>query len=61
MSIMSSFGRMAHEYRAARARYRTERAVRELPLELQKDIGWPDAYDSRHARKLAPAQWAVGR
>lgn len=45
MSILSSIGRMKNEYNAARARYRTERAIRSLPIELRKDIGWPEATD----------------
>ncbi|AWC23504.1 hypothetical protein WHT83_18890 [Aminobacter sp. P9b] len=46
MSILSSIGRIASEFNAARARYHTARSVRSLPLELQKDIGWPEAFDS---------------
>lgn len=42
MSILSSIGRIATEFNAARARYQTERALRSLPAELQKDIGWPE-------------------
>lgn len=47
MSILSMIGRIANEFSAARARYQTERSIRALPLELQKDIGWPETYDSR--------------
>ncbi|WP_378950342.1 hypothetical protein [Mesorhizobium sp. ANAO-SY3R2] len=47
MSILSTIGRIANEFSAARARYQTERSIRALPLELQKDIGWPEALDSR--------------
>ena len=47
MSILSSIGRLATEFSAARARYQTERAIHALPIELQKDIGWPDVYESR--------------
>lgn len=47
MSILSMIGRIANEFGAARARYRTERSIRDLPFELQKDIGWPGAADSR--------------
>jgi hypothetical protein len=45
MSILSSIGRIAAEFKAARARHQTERTVRSLPIELQKDIGWPDAFE----------------
>ena len=47
MSILSSIGRFATEFSAARARYQTERAIHALPIELQKDIGWPDTYENR--------------
>ncbi|MEI8702464.1 hypothetical protein LRP31_12980 [Mesorhizobium mediterraneum] len=42
MSILSSVGRIATRYSAARARYRSERAILSLPIELRKDIGWPE-------------------
>ena len=52
MSILSSIGRLAVEFSAARARHQTERTIRSLPVELQKDIGWPDAFykDSGYRR-----------
>lgn len=56
MSILSTLGRLASEYSAARARYMTERAVRALPPELRKDIGWPDTYDRR--TRLGVGTWA---
>jgi len=43
MSILSSLGRLAAEISEHRARNRTERAIGALPVELRKDIGWPDA------------------
>ena len=52
MSILSIIGRFAAEYSEARARYLTERSIHSLPIELQKDIGWPDAYESRNARRF---------
>ncbi|WP_164759191.1 MULTISPECIES: hypothetical protein [unclassified Mesorhizobium] len=42
MSILSSVGRIATRYSAARARFRSERAILSLPIELRKDIGWPE-------------------
>lgn len=45
MSILSSIGRIATEYSAARTRARTERVLRSLPIELRRDIGWPEATD----------------
>lgn len=46
MSIFSSIGRIASELNTARARFNTARSIRSLPIELQKDIGWPEAFDS---------------
>ena len=45
MSILSSVSRMAAHYAANRARYRSERALLSLPIELRKDIGWPEIID----------------
>lgn len=47
MSILSTIGRLATEFSAARTRYQTERSIRSLPFELQKDIGWPETFDSK--------------
>ena len=52
MSILSAIGRLAAEYNEARARYLTERSIHSLPIELQKDIGWPDAYETRNSRRF---------
>jgi hypothetical protein len=52
MSILSTIGRLAAEYSQARARYLTERSINSLPVELQKDIGWPDAYETRRSRSI---------
>ena len=41
MSIFASIGRIAAEFSAARARHQTARTIRSLPVEIQKDIGWP--------------------
>ena len=58
MSILSSIGRLATEFSAARARYQTERAIHALPIELQKDIGWPEAADAKAASRLGVGSWA---
>lgn len=42
-----SIGQLTNRYLAARSRYRTEIAIRALPIELQKDIGWPESDDLR--------------
>jgi hypothetical protein len=60
MSILSSIGRIATEFSAARARYQTERAIRSLPIELQKDIGWPEAADSKTSTRYGVGSWAGG-
>jgi hypothetical protein len=51
MFILQRIGRMAAEYSKIRNRYLTERSVRALPLEVQKDIGWPDLQTSRPSAK----------
>ena len=58
MSILSSISRIATEYSAARARYQTERAIRSLPIELQKDIGWPEVADCIHRNQRGAGSWA---
>jgi hypothetical protein len=58
MSILSSIGRIAAEFSAARARHHTERTIRNLPIELQKDIGWPDALNSDTRLRHASRSWA---
>ncbi|MER9894541.1 hypothetical protein NKJ40_21080 [Mesorhizobium sp. M0119] len=58
MSILSSIGRIATEFSEARARYQTERAIRALPIELQKDIGWPDAADAKTGTRYGVGSWA---
>ncbi|PWK69104.1 hypothetical protein [Aminobacter sp. AP02] len=47
MSILSSIGRIASQLNAAHTRYRSARSISSLPLELQKDIGWPETFDSK--------------
>jgi len=42
MSILSSIGRVATRYAQNRARHRSEQALLSLPIELRKDIGWPE-------------------
>ena len=42
MSILSFIGRVATRYAQNRARHRSERELLSLPIELRKDIGWPE-------------------
>jgi hypothetical protein len=58
MSILSTISHFAAEYSAARNRYLTERQVRSLPLEVQKDIGWPDSYVRRDVTRSSLGAWA---
>lgn len=53
MSILSTISRLAHEYSEARTRYVTERSINALPTELQKDIGWPGAFEDRQSHGFA--------
>jgi hypothetical protein len=59
MSVMSALSHLVTEYRAARSRYLTERQVRSLPFEIQKDIGWPDARGTGSDSSLS--SWPQGR
>jgi hypothetical protein len=58
MSILLAIGRIATEYHAARARYQTERAILSLPIELQKDIGWPQTVDCPNRNQRGAGTWA---
>lgn len=53
MSVISSIGRIATQYAAARARYRSERILLSLPPEIRKDIGFPDIFDAQNSRRAA--------
>ena len=44
MSILTRLSRYATDYRARRRQAQTYAHVTSLPREIQKDIGWPDAY-----------------
>ncbi|MCO5065530.1 MAG: hypothetical protein M9924_14110 [Rhizobiaceae bacterium] len=52
MSIFGAISHLAHEYSRARTRYQTERLLRALPFEVQKDIGWPQVEDARRATRI---------
>jgi hypothetical protein len=51
MSVLSSIGRVATRYAAARARHRSERILLSLPASLRKDIGFPDVFDAQNGRR----------
>ena len=47
MSIFSELSHLAAEWRTAREEARTRRIIGSLPMEIQKDIGWPDSHSIR--------------
>lgn len=47
MSILSTIARLASDYRLRRRRLATYIEVSKLPLDIQKDIGWPDPVEER--------------
>ena len=47
MSIYTALHNLAIEWHAAREEARTRRMIASLPVEVQKDIGWPDSVVSR--------------
>lgn len=51
MSILSSLSRYAADYRERRRRMRTYMEIANLPVEIQKDIGWGQL-DAPHERAL---------
>ena len=50
MSVFSALSNLTAELRLAREEARTRRIVNSLPIEIQKDIGWPDMFEGRHVR-----------
>ena len=48
MSLISAIITAAEHVRRAHRRYRSERELQSLPLEIQKDIGWNTCTASRH-------------
>jgi len=51
MSVLSSIGRLANRYAAARARHSGERILLSPPAELRKDIGFPELFDAQNSRR----------
>ncbi len=50
-ALFRAVGRYAASLRAMRDEIRTERMLNTLPPSIRKDIGWPDNYPVRHARR----------
>lgn len=59
MSFISTLRHYANDWQAARTEIRTRRIIDALPLEVQKDIGWPDAV-RHHNLPLGIGSWAGG-
>ena len=45
MSIFESLSRFTSNYRARRRRYNNYMKLSSLPMDIQKDIGWMEAFD----------------
>ena len=52
MSILNAFDHYLVGFRARRDQARTERMISNLPPEVQKDIGWPQALEDAHDRLI---------
>ncbi len=52
MTLYSTLARVAADWRYARSEARTRRIIASLPVEVRKDIGWPDAIDGDFRRHL---------
>jgi hypothetical protein len=50
MSLFETISQYATAYRARRRRYLTYLEISSLPREIQKDIGWPDAFQGSSFR-----------
>jgi hypothetical protein len=50
MSILNAFDHYVAGFRARRDAARTERMISSLPLEVQKDIGWPHPHEDAQVR-----------
>lgn len=61
MSLLNALTHAAAGWQIARNQARTFRIIRSLPQEVQKDIGWPDAYESRARDYHGAGSWAGGK
>lgn len=50
-TLFKAVGRYAASLRAMRNEIRTERLLNTLPHSIRKDIGWPDSFPERRARR----------
>jgi hypothetical protein len=57
MSIFTTIARYTSDYRARRRRYYNHLKLSSLPLEIQKDIGWTEAFvDGEEGRRTRGAR-----
>ena len=52
MSLLNAFDNYLVGFRTWRARSSARRTIANLPLDVQKDIGWPDAYERQREHHL---------
>ena len=60
MGILSSIRTYVSQLGARRDHYRTERLIRSLPSDVQKDIGWPgraSGLEAADARLRSYGRW----
>lgn len=50
-TLFKAVGRYAASLRTMHERVRTERLLNDLPASIRKDIGWPDSFPERRARR----------
>lgn len=51
MPIIDTLSRIARDFRARRRRMATLSHLSSLPLDIRKDIGWPDPLERRPERR----------
>jgi hypothetical protein len=61
MSLFNALTHAAADWQIARNEARTFRIIRSLPPEVQKDIGWPDAHETRARHYDVAGSWAGGK
>ena len=56
--MFKSLNRIRAAFAQASKRRRTTRELNELPTEIKKDIGWPEAADVKTGLRLGVGSWA---
>ena len=57
MSILDEIARFGEALKKARRYRQTIREINALPPEIQKDIGWPEAYRHNTVNKVVTGGW----